>query len=282
MELGTADEHLTWKRTTVHGHVAVYGVAGAGTPVVFLHGWGLAHRAYRHALDRLVAGGVQVYAPALPGFGGTSDLPDGRFDLRGYARWVADFMSAVGIGTPATLIGHSFGGGVAIKTAHDWPERVDRLVLVNSIGGSVWTERNGVARTLLERPLWDWGVHLPTDTFSLRKLTRVLPVIAGDALPNLVRQPRTLWRAGTIVRKADLSAELEELKRRRLPVVIVWGRGDHVLPRACLESLQAALAQPTVITVDGRHSWLIESPDKFAEVITNIVARPDPSGTDAA
>jgi pimeloyl-ACP methyl ester carboxylesterase len=273
-------ERLVWKRTTVQQRTAVYGVAGTGAPMVFLHGWGLAHRTYRHGLERLLrAGGVRVYTPALPGFGGTDDLPNSCFDLAGYARWVVDFIAAVGIDQPVTLIGHSFGGGVAIKTTHDWPERILRLILVNSIGGSVWTERAGVSRPLLERPVWDWGVHLPTDVFSARKITRVLPVIAGDALPNLLRKPRTLWRAGAIVRKADLSAELEELKRRRLPVVIVWGRGDHVLPRACLESLRAALHEPEVITVDGRHAWLIEEPDRFAEVITNVVAAP---GTDAA
>ena len=279
-------DHLEWKQTRVDGRRALYAVAGSGAPVVFLHGWALAHRSYRHGLEQLLDSGARVFAPALPGFGGSADLPAGRFSMRGYARWVADFLAAVGVSEPVTLIGHSFGGGVAIKTAHDHGERVERLVLVNSIGGSVWTERDGVRRLLTDRPLWDWGVHLPVDTLSPRKLTRILPVIAGDAIPNFLRKPRTLWRAGYIIRNADLSAELDELKRRQLPVTIVWGRNDHVLPRACFESLRDALHDAEVITVEGRHSWLIENPHEFAQVITNIVAtRPAGSGngsTDAA
>ncbi len=54
---------------------AVYGVAGEGPPVLFLHGWALNHRSYRHALRRLARSGVTVYAPSMPGFGGTAELP---------------------------------------------------------------------------------------------------------------------------------------------------------------------------------------------------------------
>ena len=68
---------LEWKEVTVDGRPARYGEAGQGPPVLFLHGWGLDHKAYKRALSRLVRAGVHVYAPALPGFGGTSALPSG-------------------------------------------------------------------------------------------------------------------------------------------------------------------------------------------------------------
>ena len=62
---------LTWKRIKVGTGSAMYGEAGTGSPVLFLHGWGLDHKVYKRALSRLVATGVRVLAPALPGFGGT-------------------------------------------------------------------------------------------------------------------------------------------------------------------------------------------------------------------
>ena len=151
---------LTWQRTTVQGRPAVYGVAGQGRPLVFLHGWGLSHRSYRRALGELIGKGVRIYAPALPGFGGTARLPDEDLSLLGFARWVRDFVSGVVVGEEAViLIGHSFGGGVAVQTAHDHPALASRLVLVNSIGGSVW-KADGVSRTMRDRPWWDWGLHL--------------------------------------------------------------------------------------------------------------------------
>ncbi len=67
--------HLEWRTTAVCGRPACYGVAGQGPPLVFLHGWGLAQHAYKRALKRLVAHGLRVFAPGLPGFGGTADLP---------------------------------------------------------------------------------------------------------------------------------------------------------------------------------------------------------------
>ena len=69
---------VVWKRTWVDERPAMYGVAGEGLPVVILHGWGLAHHAYKGAIQRLVAQGCRVYAPAQPGFGGTAELPEAR------------------------------------------------------------------------------------------------------------------------------------------------------------------------------------------------------------
>jgi pimeloyl-ACP methyl ester carboxylesterase len=254
----------------VDGRAAVYS-AGHGPAVVFLHGWALSHHTYRRALDRLVRLGLQVYAPALPGFGGTADLPDDELSLAGYARWLDRFMTAAGIDGPVVLIGHSFGGGVAIQTAHDWPGRVARLILVNSIGGSTWKRERGKVRSMRERPLWDWGLHVPADLLPARQLTRLVPVIVGDALPNLVRNPRAIWRVAHLARGADLAGELEELKRRRLPVVILWGHTDQVIPGASLESLRAALGDPEVITVPGSHNWLLADPKGFGEIITNVL-----------
>ena len=268
---GGTECHLQWRTTVVAGRPACYGVAGEGAPVVFLHGWGLAHHAYKRALKRLVAHGLRVYAPGLPGFGGTADLPARELSLRGYARWVGAFADAAGITEPVTLIGHSFGGGVAIQAAYDHPDRVEHLIVVNSIGGSAWRHDRGVLRSMRERPLWDWGLHFQADLLPVRQFTRVIPVIAEDAIPNLLRNPRAILRVAHLARTADLTAELQELKRRRLPVTVLWGQRDTVIPQASSEALRAALGNPPCIAVPGNHVWLLTDPDAFAQVMTNIV-----------
>jgi pimeloyl-ACP methyl ester carboxylesterase len=270
MARGPRGSDLSWRRVPVQGADAEYGVAGDGPPVVFLHGWALAHRAYRRTLQQVVARGGSVYAPALPGFGGTPDLPPDDSTLAGYAGWVRDFVAAVGIEDSVVLVGHSFGGGVAIQVAHDAPDLVAQLVVVNSIGGSAWKE-GAVVRSMGERPLWDWGLHLQADVMPLRQLTRVIPVIARDLVSNVARNPGALWRVGHIARTANLIAELEQLKRRGVPVVVVWGEQDRLLPRAALLSMQAVLGEAEVVTVPGSHNWLIADPDAFGEVLTNVV-----------
>ena len=264
-------DHLSWQSTTVRDRPALYGVAGEGVPLLFLHGWGLAHHAYRRPLKRLVHLGCRVYAPALPGFGGTADLPKDGLNLHGYAEWVNEFLDAVDAREPMIVVGHSFGGGVGIQVAHDFPDRVRSLVLVNSIGGSAWSGRGGAVRKLAERPLWDWGLHFPSDLLPVPQLTKVLPVVMGDALPNLLRNPTAMWRVAQVARTADLTAELEELKRRRLPVIVLWGEKDKIIPKESFDALCRAIGSQGEV-VSGNHSWLLADPDAFGEVMTNVVS----------
>lgn len=262
-------DHLVWKKITVDGRAALFGVAGEGLPVVFVHGWALAHRAYKRALKRLVGMGCRVYAPALPGFGGSPDLPGPEVSVESYADWLAAFLDAVGVEEPVFLVGHSFGGAVSIKLADAHPERVRTLVLINSVGGSAWSH-GGAIKSMAERPLWDWGIHLPRDVLPLPQVRRVLPVIMEDLVGNLLRNPRGMWRAAQLVRRADLTPELESLRDRGLPVVVVWGDQDRVIPRASFDALCAAIGAEGEV-VSGRHSWLIADPDSFGEVMTNVV-----------
>ena len=251
-------DHLVWDRTEVQGRPAFFGHAGGdgGLPVLFLHGWALGQHAYKRPLNRLAQMGCRVYAPAQPGFGGTPDLPGDGFTFGGYAAWAAAFLDAVGVSEPALVIGHSFGGGVAIQLAHDHPERVRSLVLVNSIG--------------TPRPFWDLGLRLPTNVLR-GEVTKVLPVVLEDALPNLVRNPRSLWRVGNLARRADLRRELEELKARELPVVVLWGDKDRIVPKRSFAAMCAALGSDGEV-IKGTHSWLLADPDAFGEVITNVVS----------
>ncbi|MCW4352929.1 alpha/beta fold hydrolase [Hoyosella sp. YIM 151337] len=274
VKCGPAPTRLAFLRARIDGAVVRYLTGGAGAPLVFLHGWGVSTKTYRKSLEALADRGYRVYAPTLPGFGGAERLKVGRATLGHYADWVADFIRDV---VPAhksqgvTLVGHSFGGGVAITTAHDHPDLVARLVLVNSIGGSAWTDYRGMARTLRERPLWDWGLHLSADLFPLRQVTRVLPVIIRDAVPNLLRNFPAVWHAGNLARGADLRRELEVLKQRRLPMIIVWSKRDNVIPDAATAALRAASGEATAITVEGTHGWLLYDPNGFGEVITNVI-----------
>ncbi len=273
---------LDWKETTVGGRAAVYGEAGDGAPALFLHGWGLDHKVYKRALSRLVRAGLHVYAPALPGFGGTAALSGEVSSLHVYGDWVADFLDAVGVEEPVLALGHSFGGGVSVTLAHNHPRRVRALVLINSVGGSAWAHTGSSVRSMAERPLWDWGIHFPADLFPVRQVHRVLPVILSEAMGNLVRDPRAFWRAAGIARRADLTGELEELRRRRLPVVVLWGQRDQLVTRESFEDMCRALGNPDVVTVPGSHSWLLADPDAFGEVMTNVLDIVGTEGSDGA
>lgn len=257
------------QRTWVQGKPAAYSTAGEGMPVVLLHGWALAQHTYRKVIEAIAAQGCLVIAPSLPGFGGSGDLTGEAFSMSGYAKWVADLLDVLDIDEPAVIVGHSFGGGVAIKMAHDMPSRVRSLVLVNSIGGSAW-KRGRTLRSASERPLWDWGLHFPGDVWPMRQATRVLPVVFEDLLPNLVRNPRAIVRVANLARRADLRGELERLRDSGLPITILWASRDGIIPRESFEALCVASGVEGTV-IDGSHSWLLADPQQFGEVITNDV-----------
>lgn len=254
----------------VGGRRVDFGVGGTGLPVVFLHGWALGRRSYKRALKRLVQMGCRVYAPALPGLGGSAGLPAGSDDLEGYSAWVAGFCDAAGVGAPALVAGHSLGGAVAARFTHDHPERVAHLVLINAVGAAVWRDVAGEVRYLAERPLWGWVADFSVDIVTSDGLGSTIRAIAEDAVPNLVRRPRGMWRAAGLARRADLRLELERIRCGGVPVTAVSSEGDLIIPPASFAALCGSVGV-TGVMVPGRHSWLLGRPDAFAAVMAGPV-----------
>ena len=95
-----------------------------------------------------------------------------------------------------------------------------------------------------------------------RGVVATLRAILEDAIPNVLSNPRRVWRVGSLARRADLTAELADLEARHLPVLVLWGEGDGIIPRASFEALCAAVGSAGTV-VPGRHSWLLADPDSF-------------------
>lgn len=251
--------HLAWHRIEVDGRVAQYGEGGSGGPtVVFLHGWGLGSRAYKRAVGRLIARGCRVFAPSLPSFGGTADLLPSQMSMAGYADWVAAFMAAVGIDEPALLIGHSFGGGVAINVADRHGALVSYLVLLNAVGG------------VASRPPWVWASAFGRELWPVPQAVDMLRAMRDDVVPNIIRNPLGMARAARVAQRADLGPELASLRARGVPVLVLTSDGDSIIPRGAFDALCDALSTDGRV-VHGGHSWLLADPDAFDEVLGSIV-----------
>jgi pimeloyl-ACP methyl ester carboxylesterase len=124
---------------------------------------------------------------------------------------------------------------------------------------------------MADRSLWDWGLHFSRDLRGPTQISRVLPVVIAEAIPNLLLDPRSFIRSARLAREADLTTELAALHRRGLPVVVVWARRDRVLSEASFAALSEALVDAPTISVPGGHSWLLADPERFGEVMTNVV-----------
>ncbi|WP_040780929.1 alpha/beta fold hydrolase [Rhodococcus ruber] len=262
---------MHWSTVRVDARAEVCGVLGRGSPVVFVPGWGLTPWIYRHALAQL-ARSCRVYVPAIPGFSGVPDRALDEPTLADCAAWLGRFLGAAGLG-PVTLVGHSLGGALAIRAAHDLPDRVERLVLVNSVGAGPWPDISKAVLPLDDGPPWERGAAALGDALLFRMLasTSTARRTAATTFRVEAGQRGTVWRTDPLIHDGDLTAELNRLARRRLPVSLLWSRGDRLIPRASIESLRDSLNRPPVFTVPGGHGWLITDPEYFGNAMRTVL-----------
>jgi pyruvate dehydrogenase E2 component (dihydrolipoamide acetyltransferase) len=215
--------------------------AGDGPPVVFIHGFGGDLYSWQFNQEAL-AESRTTYAIDLPGHGGsTKDLGSGQADVGALAAAVIDFMDAKAI-AKAHLVGHSLGGAVALDLALNHPDRVASATLIGSaalgpeinmsyIDGFMQARRRKQLQPVLEMLVADPAMvsrDMIEDVLKYKRLDGVdaaLNRIAGDSFAG-GRQA------------LELTGRLGELK---VPVQVIWGRQDQILPVSHAEGLPAGV-----------------------------------------
>ncbi len=219
------------RRVTAGGVGTNYLESGDGSPVVLVHGSGPGVSAYanwRLTIPSLSAE-HRVLAPDMAGFG-FSDKPGG-YSMHGWVAQLDGFLDALGLDR-VSLVGNSFGGGLAIAFAARWPERVDRLVLMGSMGvefpitdglDRVWgyAPSIGNMRSILD--LFAFDRQLVNDELAeLRYRASTEPGVQ-EAFAAMFPAPRQRWVASMATPEATIAALPHQ-------TLIVHGRDDRVIP----------------------------------------------------
>jgi len=253
---------VRWRRLRVDGQAIEVMTAGAGDPLLFIHGWGLTPRSYADGVARLTKAGLSLIAPSLPGFGGTAPSPVRKTGIEEYADCIAGLLDALDIEHPAFVVGHSLGGGIGIRLASGHPDLVRSLTLINPVGGAPG-RRFGLAHGSWTR----WALGALTE-LSTRDLVRLGPGLLRDLVPNLVRRPVSVTAAGLVALHADLADEATALVDSGLPVLFIWNDDDRIIAPGAFGSLGGEITRQTV---SGRHGWLLTDPQAFAEIVRNAL-----------
>ena len=266
-------------QTELHGHRAIYRIAGSGPPVVLIHGMVNSSRHWERVALQL-AERHTVIAPDLLGHG-DSATPRGDYSLGAHAASIRDLLSAIGI-ERASIVGHSYGGGVAMQFFWQFPQRTERLALISS--GGLGREVSPLLRSM-----------------ALPGMSKVL---AGAAHPRVVRalaaggpQTRAVARAlrplsapGTReaflqtlrsvidVRGQRVSATDRLYLLEAMPTLIVWGERDHTIPIDHGIAAHAAIAHSRFETLPrAAHFPHLEDPDGLAAVLTGFLESTQPA-----
>jgi 4,5:9,10-diseco-3-hydroxy-5,9,17-trioxoandrosta-1(10),2-diene-4-oate hydrolase len=267
----------------VNGLRARFWAAGAaGTAVVLLHGLGVSVETWKDNID-VLAQDHRVYAVDLPGFG-RSDKPSSPYSLAGQAQFVRDFMGVEGI-ERASLIGNSLGGFVSLQFAIQFPEQLDKLVLVNS--GGLGTE-GSLALRLLTLPLVGEWLSRPSrkgvaqsweDAFYDAALVTeewVELYYQLDSLPgNQESMLATLRSLANLRGGRDevLAPIRDNLGRIRSPTLVVWGQQDSVLPVEHARVAEAGIPGAQVHIFDHcGHMPQMEHPAEFNTLVREFLA----------
>jgi len=271
------------KRVVIHGHEVRYRRGGEGEAVLLIHGLAGSSRTWR-AVQPALGQSHDVIAPDLLGHG-ESAKPMGDYSLGAFASGLRDFLAVLDVPS-ATIVGHSFGGGVAMQLAYQHPELCDRLVLVGS---------GGLGREV------SWLLRLVTLPGVEHLMPLIFPRMVADRGNDLnralsrvgVRSARftEMWRsyaslAGTEDRKAfvrtirgviepggqTVDATDRLYLAAHLPTLIVWGDRDDIIPVGHAYAAHEAIPGSRLEILDGiGHFPHAEAPDRFLEVLVDFL-----------
>jgi pimeloyl-ACP methyl ester carboxylesterase len=277
----------------LHGHRLHYRIGGEGPLLVLVHGITNSSASWEPVLATL-ARRFTVIAPDLLGHG-DSAKPRGDYSLGANASLLRDFMLALGH-ERATIVGHSLGGGIAMQFAYQFPDRIERLVLVSS--GGLGREVTALLR----------AVALPGAEFVLPLLASGPLVSAGTTISGWIN--RIGVRLGSdVAAMATGFASLQDIEARRafvqtaravidaggqrvnatdklylaeaVPTLLLWGDRDPIIPaRHGLRAHELMPGSRLRIFAGAGHFPHHDDPAGFAAAITEFVETTQPSEPD--
>jgi len=272
------------KEITLHGHHVTYRIGGEGPVLVLLHGitgtsetWDL--------VAPMLAERFRVIAPDLLGHG-HSAKPPGDYSLGAYASGVRDLLAALGHDR-ATVVGHSLGGGVAMVFAYQFPQRIERLVLVAS--GGLGREVHRVLRV----------ATLPGAEFLMPLICSPGIRDAGNALAGVLGRlglhastdVEEMWRGYASLADAEarqafihtLRTIIDPTGQRvnamdrlylasGVPTLLVWGEHDRIIPVEHGRAAHAAIPASRFVSFpDSKHFPHRDDPDAFVDTLTDFI-----------
>lgn len=241
---------------TINGLKTNFQVIGEGRPFLILHGWGSNSDRWLKIAEQISEKGFKVLILDLPGFGKSAALQK-PWNLNNYIEWLENFMKRLDL-TDFYLLGHSFGGALAVKLAVKHPQEIKKLFLVSAAC---------VRKKTAKKNFFAWiskivrlFYFLPYYSF-FRKAVYKFIIGKSDYLYVEGIMKETYLN----VVSEDLSFHLPFIKT---PTIIIWGSKDDITPIEQAHFIAKQINNSKLIVVEGAgHDLNRKQPEVLAEKI---------------
>ena len=276
-------EQFVAEQVSIHGDRVCYRRAGTGPVLLLLHGIGDSSRAWIPAM-RLLQRSYTVLAPDLPGHGDSSSRL-GDYSLGSHASSVRDLLDLLSI-ERVTVVGQSFGGGVAMQFAYQFPSRCERLVLVDAggLGREVsWFLRLATLPAAeyvmpvlfpafmrrwgdpVARFLQEWGV---CNARAAEAWLSYCSLTDPRNRAAFVRTTRAVIDPGG----QSVSAVNRLYLVAQMPTLIVWGGQDKIIPLVHARQAHEAIPKSRLEVIEGAgHAPHVEDPARFVSILEDFL-----------
>lgn len=240
---------------TLNGVRSAYTIVGGGQPIVVVHGWGANISLMQPLADALVPHGFQVFAPDMPGFG-ESAPPDQAWTMDDYARYLIAFLDTHQL-ERVDYIGHSFGGRLGLMLGADYPQRINKMVLIDSAGipprRAIGSQMRLSAYKTIRDGLYRIGAKTTADTLRAWYVNRY-------GSPDYKETSGAMRDTFVNVIGQDLRPVAA---RVRVSTLLLWGEADLETPLWMGKALEQIIPDAGLVTFPGagHYSYLERLPD---------------------
>jgi pimeloyl-ACP methyl ester carboxylesterase len=279
-----------YEEVELHGHTVSFQAAGSGDEVVvLLHGITSTAEAWREVMPRL-AERYTVVAPDMIGHG-RSAKPRGDYSLGAYAAGVRDLLAVLGF-EKGSVVGHSFGGGIAMQFAYLFPEYVERMALISS--GGLGREVHPLLRAAV-LPGSEWVLPLMAREWSVkagdavRAVAGRLGLEAGPDLAEFARGYASLTEEGAseafihtmrsvIDHDGQRVSALDRLYLAdQLPTLFIWGSDDPIIPVKHGRNAHQVVPNSRFVEIPTSGHWpMLDAPETIIRELTSFMDETEP------
>ncbi len=252
------------KVVTLQGLQVNYTIEGSGPNLLILHGWGRGSEPYAQIQKDIANKGFCVVVPDLPGFG-KSAYPQTVWGVEEYVNFILRFADGLGLKS-FFLMGHSFGGQVALKFAVEHADSVKGLILC---AAAVIRRKPDFKKRVIR-----FVSNVGSMVFSFWPFS-MFSDIAGRAFYRLLGSGDWRYSQGIMkyvrqkVVRHDLSALAPQVT---VPTLIVWGDQDQATPVKDAYTLKDKISGSSLRVISGvGHRLYVEAPDVFVESIVQFL-----------